>query len=273
MSVQQPEGMNKRFRVAEVFGPTIQGEGRNVGMPCYFVRFGGCDYRCVWCDSPHAVLPDEVNQLKKCTEWEILHEFDHLEGMSPTWVVLSGGNPGLLNLNHLIDLLHTRKHKVMLETQGSVFREWFGKVDDLCFSPKPPSSGMKWDFKLFDEIIIRTIASQSQWAIAEERKEFLLPYLKVPVFTDEDLEFAANVKFCWPNLELFLSIGNDDPYLPTVGNPRPGVRAEGNQPIAAEIVLENQREWTEKVLTDQRFDGVRIFSQQHVLLWGNERGR
>lgn len=44
-----------RIRIAEIFGPTIQGEGVLIGEPTVFVRTGGCDYRCAWCDSLHAV--------------------------------------------------------------------------------------------------------------------------------------------------------------------------------------------------------------------------
>src|SRR6056297_3563779 len=43
------------LRVSEIFGPTIQGEGALIGVPTVFVRLGGCDYRCSWCDSLHAV--------------------------------------------------------------------------------------------------------------------------------------------------------------------------------------------------------------------------
>lgn len=260
------------FRIAEIFGPTIQGEGRTVGAPCHFVRFGGCDYRCTWCDTPHAVLTENVNQLEKFTEWQIVHilnTLDELAGMSPTWVVITGGNPALLNLSELIDLLHKQGRKVMLETQGSVFREWFGKVDDLCFSPKPPSSTMEFMESDFDRIIEATIKAQNEWAVAEGRGPFLLPYLKVPVFTDEDFEFAAMIHAKYQDLEFFLSIGNDDPSLPTVGNPHP---KQGAEYPTTEHILNNQLHWTEKMLKDQRFDHVRIFSQQHVLLWGNARG-
>lgn len=40
-----------RIRISEIFGPTIQGEGALIGEPTVFVRTGGCDYRCSWCDS------------------------------------------------------------------------------------------------------------------------------------------------------------------------------------------------------------------------------
>jgi 7-carboxy-7-deazaguanine synthase len=40
--------------ISEIFGPTIQGEGALVGKPTVFVRTGGCDYRCDWCDTVYA---------------------------------------------------------------------------------------------------------------------------------------------------------------------------------------------------------------------------
>ena len=46
------------IRVSEIFGPTVQGEGPQIGCPTYFIRTGGCDYRCSWCDTPYAVFSD-----------------------------------------------------------------------------------------------------------------------------------------------------------------------------------------------------------------------
>ena len=49
----------KLIPVVEIFGPTIQGEGAEAGVPTHFVRVGGCDYRCIWCDTMYAVDPDD----------------------------------------------------------------------------------------------------------------------------------------------------------------------------------------------------------------------
>jgi 7-carboxy-7-deazaguanine synthase len=260
----------KKFRVAEIFGPTIQGEGRNVGIPCSFIRFGGCDFRCSWCDTPHAVLPEEVAKLPQMDAFEIIQALDLLsEDLSPNWVVLSGGNPALLDLGYLIHLLHVRRQKVMLETQGSVFKEWFGKVDDICFSPKPPSAGNETDLNQLEVIIAQTLG-----VLAENSDDwFTMPYLKVPIFTHEDLEYAREVRFKFSSLEMFLSIGNQDPGLPTVSRPT-GFTGYPAPPLeTSEIVLQDYRSWVKVILKDQDFADCRIFPQQHVLLWGNARGR
>jgi len=129
------------FPVVEVFGPTIQGEGELAGMPTAFVRFGGCDYRCSWCDSLHAVLPEHVRGAHRMTPAQIAAALEALPGR-PDWVTLSGGNPALLELGDLVALLHAAGRRVAVETQGSVWRDWLGDVDLLTISPKPPSSGM-----------------------------------------------------------------------------------------------------------------------------------
>ena len=67
-----------QLRIAEVFGPTIQGEGALIGEPTVFVRTGGCDYRCAWCDSMHAVDPafrhDWANMSTDAVWQEVLRD-------------------------------------------------------------------------------------------------------------------------------------------------------------------------------------------------------
>src|SRR5687767_3136340 len=130
----------KRSPVVEIFGPTLQGEGALAGVPTHFIRMGGCDYACSWCDSSHAVLPEEVRKAEKITVQEMLERIDRLPG-APMWLTISGGNPVLHELTDLVDKLHDRGYKVAVETQGTIFKPWLVNVDRLTVSPKPPSSG------------------------------------------------------------------------------------------------------------------------------------
>ena len=84
----------KTFPVIEIFGPTIQGEGAEAGLPTHFVRLGGCDYRCSWCDSLHAVLPEYRGRWTKLSAGEILAQVYHL-APPPMMITLSGGNPAI----------------------------------------------------------------------------------------------------------------------------------------------------------------------------------
>src|SRR4051794_6252753 len=82
------------YPVIEIFGPTIQGEGALAGAPTMFVRFGGCDYRCSWCDSMYAVDPAQVREnAVKMEPQEIIGELLRQLGAARgkgMWVTLSG---------------------------------------------------------------------------------------------------------------------------------------------------------------------------------------
>ncbi|TGQ96454.1 radical SAM protein, partial [Mesorhizobium sp. M4B.F.Ca.ET.200.01.1.1] len=101
-------------------GPTVQGEGVLIGLPTVFIRTGGCDYRCSWCDSLHAV----DNQFRR--EWEMMpidKVWQSVVGLSGGWPVmvsLSGGNPAIQPLGRLIERGHGEGYRFALETQGSV---------------------------------------------------------------------------------------------------------------------------------------------------------
>jgi len=105
----------KRVFVDEIFGPTLQGEGPMVGMPVMFVRTGGCDYRCHWCDTSHAVLPSFREHWKGMSGADIFAKLDAL-AQSPMWVVLSGGNPALQPLDELIEIGHAAGYQFALTT-------------------------------------------------------------------------------------------------------------------------------------------------------------
>jgi len=96
--------MKERIRISEIFGPTIQGEGPLVGRPTVFVRTGGCDYRCTWCDTLYAVLPEYRGEWTLMTPAAIMARVDELAGGEPVLVSLSGGNPALQPLAPLIAL-------------------------------------------------------------------------------------------------------------------------------------------------------------------------
>src|SRR3954469_19299215 len=106
--------------VIEIFGPAIGGEGAEAGIPTHFVRLGGCDYRCSWCDTMYAVDPALVREnAQRLRVDEIVDRGAQLEGR-PDWVTISGGNPALHRLDDLVARLQQHDFKVSVETQGSI---------------------------------------------------------------------------------------------------------------------------------------------------------
>jgi 7-carboxy-7-deazaguanine synthase len=235
-----------RLPVIEIFGPTIQGEGPDAGVPAYFVRFGGCDYRCIWCDSMHAVDPAKVRaNAERLTADQIAERLGELPD-GPSLVVLSGGNPALLDLGALVLALKQDGRRVAVETQGSRWRDWLADVNRLVISPKPPSSGMVGTeelnaFKAFMSNV--TLASA--------------PVLKIVVFDQADLEWAVARHRDHPRLPLFLSAGTDVGLgeEETLGRLRKRYR----------WLCETVARWPD--LRD-----ARVQPQLHVIAWGTATG-
>lgn len=126
-----------------VYGPTLQGEGLNIGQMVSFVRFYGCDFRCSWCDTPFSLGKDKGGEFENVTPGEI---YDRLERIGVRNVVLSGGNPlvqSKAEFDKFIALLSNNHYWIQVETQGSVIPSKFvtEHVNFWSVSPKLPSAG------------------------------------------------------------------------------------------------------------------------------------
>ena len=234
-----------RLRISEIFGPTIQGEGSVIGVPTVFVRAGGCDYRCSWCDSLHAVDSRYRHEWHPMTAEEIIGKVTDLSGGTPLTISLSGGNPAIQDFGPLIRLGKTQGYSFAMETQGSVARDWFCELAPLILSPKPPSSGETVDWDAFDACIAAAVETES--------------VMKIVIFDEDDYTWAREVAAGYPSLPLYLQPGNHTPPGPdSDAIDLPGIMT--------------RYEWLiERVLADRWFT-PRILPQLHVLVWGNKRG-
>ncbi|GGO56852.1 preQ(0) biosynthesis protein QueE [Roseovarius pacificus] len=235
------------IRVSEIFGPTIQGEGALIGVPTVFVRTGGCDYRCEWCDSLHAVEAEYRGTWTPMTAQEIMAEVVRLSGGKPLLVSLSGGNPAIQPLGEVIRQGHAQGYGFALETQGSVARDWFSDLDMLVLSPKPPSSGMQVDWPVFDACLQ---AGQGADMV-----------MKIVIFDDTDYAWARDVAARYPQLPLFLQPGNHTPPPPD----------DDSATVDQDGVDERMRWLVDRVVQDRWYQ-ARVLPQLHVMLWGNKRG-
>jgi len=66
--------MRDEVTISELYGPVIQGEGAVIGNPTVFVRTGGCDYACRWCDSKFAVLPEHRGEWNSMSSEGVFEE-------------------------------------------------------------------------------------------------------------------------------------------------------------------------------------------------------
>jgi 7-carboxy-7-deazaguanine synthase len=136
---------------------TIQGEGHQVGKPAYFIRIGGCDVGCSWCDTRVSWNPAIHPQVA------IETIVKRAEGYPAKAVVVTGGEPLMYNLTKLTSNLRERKIKLFLETSGAY--PLSGVWDWICLSPKktlPPTKGI---YRFAHELkVIITDTSDFIWA-------------------------------------------------------------------------------------------------------------
>lgn len=240
--------------VAEIFGPTIQGEGPNTGLKSIFVRVAGCDFKCSWCDSKFAWEVDTKTtrfqnppQLaaelgKRCRETHTSH------------IILTGGNPCLYDFEPVIKELRKYNITFDVETQGSKLPDWLLETDTIVISPKAPSSGQPDVMENVQDLLKRIVMLP-----AYKRPKVAI---KIPVFTDEDFKFAERwfelVKGSIPSLDikLYLSVGNT------------------NTTESGDIsgrVLADYKKLIDKVISSN-MDKVYVMPQVHTLVWGNKQG-
>jgi len=142
---------------------TIQGEGFNTGKAAYFIRLGGCDMGCWWCDVKESW---DVNLHPLTLTDRIIENVMRHPAKS---VVVTVGEPVLYNLDYLCEGLKQRNVKTFLETAG--VRKLTGTWDWICLSPKKGSIPLLEYFHEAHEIkVIISQESDFRWAELNAQK-------------------------------------------------------------------------------------------------------
>ena len=138
---------------------TVQGEGYHSGKPAYFIRLGGCDVGCRWCDAkytwnPKIFPPVDVDvvvaRAKECAAQAI---------------VITGGEPLLYPLGVLTSRLRDEGLEIFLETSGT--HPFSGEFDWVCLSPKRQQPPLDEAFGRAHELKV-IIQTEDDFAWAEE---------------------------------------------------------------------------------------------------------
>jgi organic radical activating enzyme len=128
---------------------SVQGEGWNTGRAAYFVRIGGCDLCCGWCDTRHA-WNAELHPLVSISDIAV-----RVSESGADSVVVTGGEPLMNNLDPLCELLRGKGIKTYLETSGA--HPLTGRWDWITLSPKKESPPLPEILPLADELKVVVI--------------------------------------------------------------------------------------------------------------------
>ena len=190
-----------KYRVAEIF-ESLQGEGRNSGRQCVFVRFAGCNLKCPWCDT-------DFSERFALTRSELVAEICGYRAKS---VILTGGEPTLQpEMAELVADLRRHGLWIAVETNATADFDaapWLGFVDYIACSPKMefPDS-----VKLTRADEVRVVASGEaavEFCRAIEKKIEATDFYISPCDRDGEIDFATakSVLGCLPGWSLSVQL-------------------------------------------------------------------
>ena len=248
-------------RTEGVYGPTIQGEGVNAGMPITFVRFYGCDFHCSWCDTPFAV-PLLNNNTGVYDELTIDEIWNRINAIGCKNVVLSGGHP-LIYGKKLIPLAEKLKEEdcfIQVETQGSIVppKLLMPFVDFWSISPKLPSAG---------DMMYKN------WKAVPYFIEYFAWHLNPIEAVQLKFVISDQLDYRWLKATL-------DGYQPSIANLPIALQPEG-QELQENFNIHEYTRAIEKLVKYvgndldywQKFRCIRVLPQLHKIIWQKERKR
>ncbi|MBF0596826.1 7-carboxy-7-deazaguanine synthase QueE [Faecalibacter rhinopitheci] len=169
---------------------TIQGEGAYTGVATYFIRLGGCDVGCHWCD-----VKDSWDAEKH--PLTLADDIAEIATAQASIIVITGGEPLMWDLTYLTKVLHEKGARIHIETSGAYSMS--GEIDWVCLSPKktmlPKDDVYKaahelkciifnqHDFKFAEEQAARVgkdcvLYLQTEWSKREKNLPEIVEYVK-----------------------------------------------------------------------------------------------
>lgn len=228
--------------VSEVFGPTLQGEGRNLGQRAAFVRLGGCNLHCTWCDTPYTWDAARFDLHKEMTRVPVSTVVTAVETMAPHLVVVTGGEPLLWRGHAGWDVMLPQLAAIApveVETNGTQLPGPFDPVACYNVSPKLAHAG---------DPVERRI-NRAALEVFAELADANRAVLKVVVRNPQDVRDAAQLarETAWPFSAVYVMPEGTDA----------GSVVSGHAAVAQAVLDE----------------GINMTTRLHVLCWGAERAR
>jgi 7-carboxy-7-deazaguanine synthase len=202
------------IKVNEIFGPTIQGEGKSAGRPVAFLRLADCNLHCIWCDTPHTwnwvgtsfAHPDKYEKSEEVHNMSVEDILTRLLATEMTALVISGGEPLLQQkqLLPLLDALQALGWWIEVETNGTVpLRPEFTKlVNQINCSPKLANSLDPLKLRIREATLLK-LASENKvnFKFVIQHEEDLLEALQL--IKDFNLKDVRLMPECRTREELF----------------------------------------------------------------------
>lgn len=145
--------------LAECFGPTAQGEGPTAGRTASFIRLGGCNLACKWCDTPYTWDARRYNLRQELTRAPVAGILAEVERHGAAMAVVTGGEPLLHQRQEgwqtLLDGLKKLDKRVEIETNGTITPDAYtiACTDGFNVSPKLANAGMTEARRIRPEVL------------------------------------------------------------------------------------------------------------------------
>ena len=170
------------YPVVETFH-SVQGEGNHTGVSAFFIRLGGCDVACPWCDTK------ESWNAKRHPKRSILELAEEVKQAQPAIAIITGGEPLLHDLTPLTTAIKKQNIPVHLETSGS--HPFSGEFDWVTFSPKQFKSPHRSIYPHVSELKVVIVneydlkwAEQQAALVPPETVKYLQPEWSTPQSKD-----------------------------------------------------------------------------------------
>lgn len=145
---------------------TLQGEGGYSGVAAYFIRLGGCDVGCFWCDVKDSWDADKHPKfsIEEIVSWPV--------NAGANLVVITGGEPLMHNLDALTEALQEKGIRTHIETSGA--HPFSGSWDWVTFSPKKFKAPHPEVYPEADELKV-IVYNKHDFEFAEEYEKLVSP--------------------------------------------------------------------------------------------------